>query len=199
MGPMHLHRFLPWLALAGIALPSVGALAQERTPAAAPASPWVVSSDGSLVVDTRSHLAWERCVVGMRWDGQACTGQARLLSFAQAKALAEARWKQEGVRWRLPRVPELRRLVDRNARPPAVNPKLFPQAPGGLHWSGTSSVNAGAVNPYNYGNVVRGGQGGDTLHARNAWAVDMETAEGHGDVPRATLLVVRLVRPAPKP
>lgn len=75
-----------------------------------------------------------------------CTGRASLLTYAQmAKALATQRWKADGVRWRLPRVAELRRLVDRSAHPPAVDPVLFPNAPGGL-WTGTSSVNAGAVN-----------------------------------------------------
>lgn len=155
------------------------------------------SADGTLVIDARSHLAWDRCVLGMKWNGQTCIGRAQLLTFAEAKALAEQRWKAAGVRWRLPRVPELRRLVERNRNPPGVNPALFPNAPESWHWSGTSSVNAGVINAYNYGNVMRGGQGGDTLQARNAWAVDMETAEGHGDVNRATPLAVRLVRPAP--
>ena len=166
---------------------------------AAPAGPLVPSADGSLVIDTRSHLAWDRCVAGMHWDGRTCTGRAQWLTFAQAKALAEARWKAEGVRWRLPRVPELRRLVDRSANPPAVDAALFPNAPTGWHWTGTSSVNAAAVNPYAYGNVMRGGGGGDSLHARQAWAVDMGSGQGRGDMGRATPLPVRLVRPAPKP
>ena len=185
------RRLAVWmLACCG---PWLGALA---APAASPMAP---SADGSLVIDTRSHLAWDRCVMGMRWNGTTCTGLARLLTFAQAKELANERWKREGVRWRLPRVPELRRLANRHASPAAVDAALFPNAPTGWYWTGTSSVNAAAVNPYAYGNVMRGGQGGDTLRARQAWAVDMGSGKGRGDMNRATPLVVRLVRPAPKP
>ncbi|QXL84705.1 DUF1566 domain-containing protein [Comamonas sp. NLF-1-9] len=196
---MQMHTLSRRLAAAGAVLQMSLALAQGGSPAPAPpASPWVVSADGALVVDTRSHLAWERCVVGMQWDGRGCRGRARLLTFSEAKALASERWKAEGVRWRLPRVPELRRLVQRGGAQQGVDPQLFPDAPGGLHWSGTSSVNAGAVNPYAYDNVMRGGRGGDTLRVRSAWAVDMDSAQGHGDVPHASALVVRLVRPAPR-
>ncbi|MCD6662868.1 MAG: DUF1566 domain-containing protein [Comamonas sp.] len=169
------------------------------TSAASVASPWALSTDGTLVIDTRSHLAWDRCVVGMQWNGSTCTGRAQLLTLAQAQALADERWKAGGVRWRLPRVPELRRLVNRGTSPSAVDAALFPGAPADWHWTSTRSVNTGAVNPYTYGNVMRGGQGGDALHARQAWAVDMGSGEGRGDMNRATPLYVRLVRPAPKP
>jgi len=125
-----------WMGAPGVAVP------------AAPAtSPWVLSADGTLVIDTRSHLAWDRCVAGMLWNGSTCTGRARLLTFAQARALADERWKASGVRWRLPRVPELRRLVNRGASPPAVDAAMFPGAPADWHWTSTRSVNTAAVNP----------------------------------------------------
>jgi len=177
-----------WMGAPGVAVPAAPA-----------ASPWVLSADGTLVIDTRSHLAWDRCVAGMLWNGSTCTGRARLLTFVQARALADERWKASGVRWRLPRVPELRRLVNRGASPPAVDAALFPGAPADWHWTSTRSVNTAAVNPYAYGNAMGGGKGGDVLHARQAWAVDMGSGEGRGDMNRATPFYVRLVRPAPKP
>lgn len=164
-------------------------------PAAQPAL--VPSADGALVIDTQARLAWPRCAEGMRWTGNSCTGVALRYTYGEAQALVRQRWKEEGVRWRLPRVPELRRLVNRAARPPALDPQLFPNAPREWHWTGTASVNAVSVNPYAYGNVARGGTGENTLSVQQGWAVDMTSGEARGDVGRATRLPVRLVRPAP--
>ena len=166
--------------------------------AAAPAQPALgLSADGTLVVDHRARLAWPRCVEGMRWNGSTCTGMAQLFTYGEAQARAKALGKADGVRWRLPRVNELRRLVDRSARPPTMDARLFPAAPRDWHWTGTASVNAAAVNPYAYGNVVRGGEGESQLSVQQGWAVDMSTGEARGDVGRATRMAVRLVRPAP--
>ena len=78
-----------------------------------------------------------------------------------------------------------------------MDAKLFPAAPGGLHWSGTANVRQLSVNPYNYDNVASSRpKGGNRLAALQGWAVDMETGEAFGDVSRATKLPVRLVRGA---
>ena len=53
--------------------------------------PLILSPDGSLVIDTRARLAWPRCVEGMRWSGNGCTGVPQLLSYGQAQALALAK------------------------------------------------------------------------------------------------------------
>lgn len=156
-----------------------------------------LSDDGSLVIDTRAQLAWPRCAEGMRWNGQTCTGQAALYTHAQAQQLARQRWQDSGVRWRLPRVNELRRLVNRSTQPPSIDTRLFPASPQEWHWTGTASVNTSSVNPYAYGNVMRGGEGAHQLSAQQAWAVDMATGEARGDTGRGTPLAVRLVRPAP--
>lgn len=179
---------------------AVGAAGAQAAPAAAPthAPTLHVSRDGALVVDTRSRIAWARCVEGMHWNGKTCAGEPLLFNFREAQSWARERWQRDGVRWRLPRVPELRRLVDRNARPPAVDARLFPNAPPEWHWTSTASVNAVAVNPYAYGNAARGGQGESTLKPQHAWAVDMSSGQGQGDVGRATRLPIRLVRPAPE-
>lgn len=168
------------------------------TPAAA-ASPAAlqVSADGTLVLDPRTKLAWARCVEGMHWNGKTCTGQRQLFDRAQATALANARAKAEGVRWRLPRANELRRLVDKKAQPPGLPPRLFPAAPYGLHWTSTANIKHYTNNLYNYSNIAQGsaGVGTSRLAALDGWAVDMETGEASGDIPRSTKLPVRLVRP----
>ena len=158
---------------------------------------WSLSPDGSLVIDQRARLAWPRCVEGMTWTGNACRGVPRLFTYGEAQALVRSRWKAEGVRWRLPRVNELRRLVNRKALPPSVDTQLFPAMPRDWLWTGTASVNTNTVNPYAYGNVARGGAGESSMTVQQSWAVDMASGEARGDVGRATRLHVQLVRPAP--
>ena len=155
-----------------------------------------VSADGTAIIDTRSKLAWARCVEGMFWNGKTCSGQRRLLDRSEANAMAQSRAKAEETRWRLPRVNELRRLVDKKANPPGIPPVLFPAAPFGLHWTSTANIKTFANNQYNYGNISQGtGPGaGSRLAALDGWAVDMDTGIASGDIPRSSKLPVRLVR-----
>ena len=182
-----------WLVLLGGML--VAACAAAAGPAASPTL--VPSQDGASTIDLRARLVWPRCVQGMQWNGKTCTGTPQRLDHAQAVALAHARWKADGVRWRLPRVPELKRLVDRTALPPGPSPVLFPGTPHDWHWSGSATVQMGSGNRYNYGNAMNGGAGGEagSMAFRQGWAVNMETAESRGDVGKSTRLLVRLVRP----
>lgn len=154
------------------------------------------SADGTAIVDTRSKLAWARCVEGMHWNGKTCAGQRKLLDRSEATAVAQARAKAEGVRWRLPRVNELRRLVDKKANPPGVPPLLFPAAPFGHHWTSTANIRHFANNPYNYATISQSntGSAGSRLAALDGWAVDMDTGIASGDIARSTKLPVRLVR-----
>lgn len=183
-------RALPSLCLAGLS-----ALAGA---ADAPASPELsLSEDGAYVVDARSKLAWPRCVEGMAWNGKTCTGVARLMTHGEATALAAARAKAEGVAWRLPRVPELRRLAGKVGKPAAPGVALFPAAPQDWHWSITASINAVRINPYDYDNIRQGRTGGNTdqLGVQQGWAVHLGTGEARGDVTKRSMLTVRLVRP----
>lgn len=175
-----------------------GALpANPRPPAPLPSL--TLSPDGTLVIDNRARLAWPRCVEGMRWDGKTCTGTPELFTYSQAQNRAKQRWQAEGVRWRLPRVPELRHLLNRSASVslPDVDRLLFPNAPRAWHWTGSASVNAAAVNGYAYGNVTRGGMGESILSVQQGWAVDMSTGQAQGEIGRMTPMALRLVRPAP--
>lgn len=178
------------------------ACAQAADPAAAPTV--VPSEDGVSVIDLRARLVWSRCVEGMQWNGKTCTGTPQRLDYAQAAALANARWKAEGVRWRLPRANELKRLVDKTARPSGPNPVLFPATPHDWHWSGSANIYTGSGNQYNYGSVMGNRSGADagSMGLRQGWAVNMGTAESRGDVGKGSRLLVRLVRPheqAPAP
>lgn len=160
-----------------------------------------LSPDGSLVVDTRAKLAWPRCVEGMHWNGKTCTGTPLELDYAQAQAHAQTRWKAENQPWRLPRAAELRRLVDKSARTPGLDARLFPAAPSGWHWAANTNVQGGlAGNQYNYGNVEkaqRQGQGGESLDSTRVnqrYAVDLETGDIRSDAAKYSKLHFRLVR-----
>lgn len=185
------------MALGGAALAATPPGTAPQPPAARPQPPALApTSDGQAVHDPAARTLWARCVEGMVWNGATCTGRALLLTRSEATARAKARNTAEGTAWRLPRTQELKRLVDKRAHPPGVDPVLFPAAPLGLHWSGTASLRRTAINPYNYDNVTSGRTSGNRLAALEGWAVDMESGQAYGDVARTSRLPVRLVRGA---
>ncbi|MDP3519018.1 MAG: DUF1566 domain-containing protein [Hydrogenophaga sp.] len=184
----------PQLALAVFtALLPIGVAAQAEAPR------FALSEDGDHVIDLKAKLAWPRCVEGMVWDGKTCTGKPQLFDHAQASAHALARWKAEGIRWRLPHTTELKRLVDARLSPPGLDPALFPAAPREWHWSGTANIRAaGQVNQYSYDNIQQGrtNDNADRMAYLHGWAVNLVSGEARGDVSKRTALPLRLVRPA---
>lgn len=182
------------LAVMGLCSALLTAPVWATTPPATPKL--VLSEDGADVINLKTQQAWPRCVEGMRWTGKTCTGQPLLVDHAGAIALAAARSKAEGVRWRLPRVTDLQRLLNPNANPPGLDPALFPAAPRDWHWAVTAKVNAAPINQYNYGNIMQGRTSENTtqLAFLHGWAVNLSTGEARGDVLKRTKLPVRLVR-----
>lgn len=166
--------------------------APETATAAKPA--FQVSRDGRFVLDMRARLAWPRCVEGMRWDGQHCQGLPDTLTHKQAQTRAQEQSRVDGVRWRLPRVNEMRRLVDRSARPQGLPPALFPDAPRNWHWTGSAAVDTRQANPYNYSQISSQGSISQ-LAAQHAWAINLDTLETAPNMGRGNQLMVRLVRP----
>lgn len=184
---------------AGSAAPR--AAASPAGPAASELPPgWTLLADGHAVRDERTGLVWARCVAGMEWNGSTCSGQPRLMSRGEASAHAGERAQAEGLGWRLPRVVELQRLLDKNARVTGLPHRVFPAAPAEWHWSATAQVHQTRDNPYNYGSVQqqREGGAGPRLLPNMGWAVHWGTGEARGDIGKATRLPVRLVyTPAP--
>lgn len=165
--------------------------------AATPVPPQLrVSSDGSEIIDQRARLAWMRCAEGMQWSGSGCTGRPLLLDRAQANDRARERSQSDGQRWRLPRVNELRRLVNKKTTPPGPDAQLFPSAPLDWHWSGTARIRQDSINPYNYNNIAQGrtGQSSTGLDVAGGWAVNLATGAAQGETARSSKLLVRLVR-----
>ncbi len=120
-----------------------------------------------------------------------------MVTHAQALALARARSRQEGQRWRLPRVKELQALSRKAAQ--ATTPSLLPTAPGGWLWTDSATIDTRPVNPYDYNNIQRGidAQNANNMAFLHGWTVHQDTAEARGDTPKRTRLPVRLVRADP--
>jgi len=152
-----------------------------------------LTKDGAFVVDVRSRLAWPRCVEGMSWNGQTCTGEPRLMTHGEATAWAAQRAKADGVPWRLPRVTELRRWAGKGGKYSPQTLALFPAAPVDWYWTLTASIETRSVNPYSYDNIQQGRSGGATLGVQQGWAVNMGSGEAEGNVSRRSRLLVRLV------
>jgi len=176
------------LATLALGAPPLAAVADE-------APRLVPSADGRELIDTAAGLAWSRCLEGMRWDGAHCVGSPRLATHAEALAQARERGEAEGQPWRVPRVTELKRLVERLARG-KDGQALAPAAPAGWYWTSTTRIESEAVNPYAYRNVERGAtqRQVDRLVVQSGWAVEQPGANVRGDVSKRQKLQVRLVR-----
>lgn len=184
-----LPRSLVFVLLLGGA---VCALAASPEPAALQAR----DPNSDEVQETASGLIWARCAEGMRWSGKHCLDRPVLLTRAEAMQRATERQRDSGLAWRLPTAKELQRLVKLNRQDEGLDPKLFPDAPLGWHWSSTTRTNGQSVNAYRYDNIARGvsGESVNRLSFLQGWSVDLGTGEMNGEVAKKSQLPVRLVR-----
>ncbi|OOG79221.1 hypothetical protein B0E41_24725 [Hydrogenophaga sp. A37] len=158
---------------------------------------WGLTKDGGHIIHSSARVAWPRCVEGMQWTGQRCTGTALQLDHAEALAHVKAREKAEGIAWRLPHMKELQQLANQNAQPTPAGQTLLPTVGEGWCWTATTTINTPSFNAYSYNNVQRGLNGQNTRQLKflHGWAVNTATGESHGDVLKRSKLTVRLVRP----
>lgn len=184
-----LPRSLVFLVLLG-----VGVCTQASSPE--PAALQARDPNGDEVQETASGLIWARCAEGMRWSGKHCLDRPVLLTRAEAMQRASERQRDSGLAWRLPTAKELQRLVRLNRQDEGLDPKLFPDAPLGWHWSSTTRTNGQSVNAYRYDNIARGvsGESVNRLSFLQGWSVDLGTGEINGEVAKKSQLPVRLVR-----
>jgi hypothetical protein len=175
-----------------VALAMTGCLPALAASAGEPETRPRQATDGGVVVDEPAHVAWSRCVEGMRWDGATCVGEPAFMNHAEAVAAAAARARRDGVPWRLPRVGEMQHAA--RGTPAALG--RMPAAPPGLHWSATAVVDLGSVNQYQYQNIRRRVTEGNVnrIAFLHGWAVDLATGQARDDVLKSSRLPVRLVR-----
>ena len=146
-------------------------------PLSSPTTRFEDHRDGT-VTDTQSKLMWMRCAVGQEWMKGHCVGTAARLSWAGAVEAAGAVNRRGNFffsDWRLPQVPELAGIAERQCKNPRINLNVFPETPSDAFWTATSRATGDA----DFAFVI--GFGGDGVKYSSK-------LEGHD---------VRLVRTAP--
>ena len=144
-----------------------------------PQGPFVDAGNG-LVRHVPTHTIWKRCAEGQSWSGRRCTGEPLRLSARAAmeratavNASAPGTQNAGQTSWRLPRLHELRLLVEAGCARPAINQTQFPRTPSLPFWTETAYI--------------------DMPDA--AWTVDFAKGTPRGAA-RAERAAVRLVRVA---
>jgi hypothetical protein len=118
----------------------------QSYPMSTPSARFTDNGDGTLT-DTQSGLMWMRCALGQRWTGSACSGDPDALSWKGAQEAAQSLNAQGGYAthadWRMPHIPELAMIVERQCANPRVNLDLFPGTPASYFWTATGRRGAG--------------------------------------------------------
>jgi Protein of unknown function (DUF1566) len=100
----------------------------------------VQNTAGAEVRDRITGLIWQRCALGMTWNGTDCIGQAvahTWLGALQATSQLPPNPVAGMSSWRLPNDSELLSLVERACTQPAINSQWFPSTPPNWFWSST--------------------------------------------------------------
>jgi hypothetical protein len=106
-----------------------------------PDSQYELMNNGTEVLDKKTGLIWQRCVLGMSWNGATCAGTATNHKWEDALAEAATVASTTGVAWRLPNIKELRSLVEAACVGKAINETIFPVTPSYVWSSTTDSEN----------------------------------------------------------
>jgi hypothetical protein len=105
----------------------------------------VEGTAGAEVRDKLTGLIWQRCVMGMTWNGKTCVGTALGKTWTEAMQAAQtvAPSRVPGASaWQLPNNADLYGLAERACYSPSINSNWFPETPSDRTWSSTSdSVN----------------------------------------------------------
>jgi hypothetical protein len=109
-------------------------------PLSTPTARFTDNGDGT-VTDKESKLMWMRCAVGQTWVKGTCSGAAASLTWQGALDAAQAINKRGSFffsDWRLPQVPELAGIAERQCKNPRINLTVFPDTPSDAFWTATS-------------------------------------------------------------
>jgi hypothetical protein len=112
----------------------------SQYPLSTPTARFTDNGDGT-VTDTQSRLMWLRCALGQTWSGKSCVGEPAALSWQQAlerTATVNSGGQYFFSDWRLPQLPELASIAERQCRNPRINLSLFPGTPPAAYWSSTA-------------------------------------------------------------
>jgi hypothetical protein len=121
--------------------------------------------------DKHNKITWARCAIGQTWQNNKCIGEASLVSWDQAKIIANEITFASFNDWRLPSIHELSGISELSCQNPAISLQLFPDTPSLSFWTNTEFVN----------------------DKNNAWQVYFGSGENH-TAKKTTAAAVRLVR-----
>ena len=104
-----------------------------------PSSRFQDNGNGTIT-DTQTKVTWQRCVVGMTWDGSSCTGQSLDYKYSESHTVVDE-YNQKKVakhsNWRLPTEAELASIVESKCFNPTINLDVFPYTPQSGYWTST--------------------------------------------------------------
>ena len=112
------------------------------------------NGDGTLT-DNQSKLTWMRCSLGQAWSGTTCTGTPSNHTWQAAQDEADKLNRQGGYAghkdWRVPQIPELAMIVERQCSNPRTNTALFPGTPASYYWTATVPADPGNAYVLSFG------------------------------------------------
>lgn len=92
-------------------------------PETTPASRFNTPSAEGTVYDSETKLTWKLCAEGQKYRGSGrCSGEAQQFKWNDAVAT----FGDKGDGWRMPNIDELRSLIEKRCKKPAVNLGVFP-------------------------------------------------------------------------
>lgn len=106
--------------------------------ASTPITRFVFDDSAGTVTDKETKITWMRCALGQVWNGSTCIGRATYLSWSEARETIVQLNNDsfgEPLQWRLPYLPELASIVERQCFEPRVNLSVFPATPSQVFWS----------------------------------------------------------------
>ena len=109
-------------------------------PLSSPDERYTDNGDGT-VTDKSSGLMWMRCALGQSWTGKTCGGEPSTFTWQSAQSAA-SRLNTDGgyashADWRMPHIPELAMIVERQCANPRINLSVFPATPSSYFWTAT--------------------------------------------------------------
>lgn len=132
-----------------------------------PVEKFLDGEDGT-VTDLRFGLMWSTCTYGQSYDTAAktCKGDGEALNTWSVALHSEDVMNDENAfgysDWRLPNIKELRTIVERACRNPAIRSEIFPDSLNVVYWSNTGDAE---VNPELIGRVVDFSDGSEFFKA----------------------------------
>ena len=107
-------------------------------PLSTPLDRFDINNDGTLT-DFESGLTWMRCALGQQWSGDTCVGRAQSYTWQAAQqqvmALNQHGGYADHADWRMPKLPELASIIERQCAYPRINISLFPNTQPVFFWS----------------------------------------------------------------